>query len=477
METSKLVSATLVQTVVCQICMIVLFQVFCLYFTEMNTKNLSKKWCQKNGIAVISDNENRSNNDCGENHECSEKSTALMKVAVSNAADEFLLEKIRFITQQRIVPEQHSPAEIKMMHSHVETFDDEDLLKHLKHLDASRNSSWESEPIINLVDSLIVKALQKKATDIHLEPMSDSLRVRLRIDGLLTEYRNFPQWLAEPVLIRLKVMANVDITERRLPHDGSFAFDNFQQKINVRLSTIPINNGEKCVLRLLSANDSAQTLASLDFSDKTLLALRRIFSAPQGLFLVTGPTGSGKTTTLYAGLREIIQRKINVTTIEDPVEYELFGANQVSVNEKCGFTFAVALRSILRQDPDVILVGEIRDSETAQIALRAAQTGHLVLSTLHTNSAKGANARLLDLGVQKNALDEAMLGVFAQRLVRKINKATYRESSPQYNGRTVVSELLLPNGTYADSTMQENATRLIQQGITDKEEILRVMGY
>ena len=454
METSKLVSATLVQTVVCQICNKLISLKFSLYFTRMNTKNLSKKWCQKNGIAILDNG----------------------TIAIPNASDELALEKIRFLTQQRVVPEQHSPAEIRLMHSHAETFDDEDLLKHLKHLDASRNSSWESEPIINLVDSLIVKALQKKATDIHLEPTADSLRVRLRIDGLLTEYRNFPQWLAEPVLIRLKVMANVDITERRLPHDGSFAFDNFQQKINVRLSTIPVSNGEKCVLRLLSASDSAQTLTSLDFSEKTLQALRRIFSAPQGLFLVTGPTGSGKTTTLYAGLREIIQRKINVTTIEDPVEYELFGANQVSVNEKCGFTFAVALRSILRQDPDVILVGEIRDRETAQIALRAAQTGHLVLSTLHTNSAKGAAARLLDLGVSQNVLDEALLGVFAQRLVRKFDNTASHDSTPQYSGRTTICELLLPNGTYADTTMQESAQKLVESGITHQEEIDRVMG-
>ena len=369
------------------------------------------------------------------------------------------------------------------MHSHAESIDDEDLLKHIKQLDASRNTSWESEPIVNLVDSLIVKALQRKATDIHLEPMADALRVRFRIDGLLTEYRTFPQWLAEPVLIRLKVMANVDITERRLPHDGSFAFEDFQQKMNVRLSTIPISNGEKCVLRLLPANDSAQTLVSLDFSEKTLEALRRIFSAPQGLFLVTGPTGSGKTTTLYAGLREIIQRKINVTTIEDPVEYELRGANQVPVNEKCGFTFAVALRSILRQDPDVILVGEIRDAETAQIALRAAQTGHLVLSTLHTNSAKGATTRLRDLGVPQSILNEALLGVFAQRLVRKVTKSSPQESmncnekSAQiYCGRTIVCELLQPNGTYADGTMQENAQRLLASGITDEEEIARVLG-
>ena len=438
----------------------------------MNQINLSKKWYQKNGIAII-------DRDC--NRESNRECTAI-KVAVPNANDELLLEKIRFITQQQIIPEEHSPAEIRLMHSHADSIDDEDLFKHIKQLDASRNSSWESEPIVNLVDSLIVKALQRKATDIHLEPMADSLRVRFRIDGLLTEYRTFPQWLAEPVLIRLKVMANVDITERRLPHDGSFAFEDFREKVNVRLSTIPISNGEKCVLRLLPANDSAQTLASLDFSEKTLQALRHIFSAPQGLFLVTGPTGSGKTTTLYAGLREIIQQKINVTTIEDPVEYELRGANQVPVNEKCGFTFAVALRSILRQDPDVILVGEIRDAETAHIAIRTAQTGHLVLSTLHTNSAKGAEPRLIDLGVPKSVLDEALLGVFAQRLVRKTAKCTdagaldNATNAQKYSGRTIICELLLPNGTYADGSMHDNAQKLVMEGITDENEIARVLG-
>jgi type II secretory ATPase GspE/PulE/Tfp pilus assembly ATPase PilB-like protein len=409
--------------------------------------NLSKKWCQKNGTAII---------------DCSSEGVAPMRIAIPNANDEFLLEKIRFITQQCIIPEQRTPAEIRLLQNPGETIDEDDLFKNLE---VSRNPSWESEPIINLVNSLICKALQKKATDIHLEPLADSLRVRFRIDGLLTEYRTLPQWLAEPIMIRLKVIANVDITERRLPHDGSFAFDGLHQKVNVRLSTIPVSNGEKCVLRLLPANDTAETLESLHFSEKTLQCIRRIFSAPQGLFLVTGPTGSGKTTTLYAGLREIIQRKINVTTIEDPVEYELRGANQVPVNEKCGFTFAAALRSILRQDPDVILVGEIRDAETAKIALRAAQTGHLVLSTLHTNSAKAAATRLLDLGIQKSVLDEALLGVFAQRLVRKKN-----------GGRTAVCELLLPSGTYVDGTLQDSASRLIQEDVTDKNEVIRVLG-
>ena len=198
--------------------------------------------------------------------------------------------------------------------------------------------------------------------------------------------------------------------------------------------------------------------------------------------MVTGPTGSGKTTTLYAGLREIIARDINVTTIEDPVEYKLDGANQVQVNEKCGFTFATALRSILRQDPDVILVGEIRDQETARIAIRAAQTGHLVLATLHANSASAAAGRLADLGIPKSLLQEALLGVVAQRLVRTLHtgesadESASGESPHAYRGRTAIIEFLKPDGSYACGTLREDAERLVRQGITDTAEIARVLG-
>lgn len=428
--------------------------------------NLSSIWCKKNATALL---------------EMPSDSSAI-HVAIENVNDEMRLEKIRFLTQKRLLLEKHSAEEIRQLLSHHEA-DTSSLLEKIKE---DKSSTWESEPIANLVDSLIREALQKAATDIHLEPTENSLRIRFRIDGMLSEYKTLPIWLAEPILIRLKVMSEIDITERRLPHDGSFQFENFSQKVSVRVSTLPISGGEKCVLRLLPPMDCHNTLENLHFSSKVLLELRRIFKSPQGLFLVTGPTGSGKTTTLYAGLREISQRKINITTIEDPVEYAMAGVNQVQVNEKCGFTFATALRSILRQDPDAILIGEIRDAETAQIALRAAQTGHLVLSTLHTNSASAAFTRLADLGIPEKMLKESLLGIFAQRLVRRLvkspetaqNATSSATATPSiYKGRVAIAELLLPSDTYVDGTLRENATSLIQKGITDKAEVERVLGY
>ncbi len=399
-----------------------------------------------------------------------------LHVAVTDPYDELALEKIRFKRNCRIVPEIHTEAEIRQMERAERNRKSESIIQELSTQSPTRNkgNSWESEPIINLVDSLLDTAQEQNATDIHLEPMAKGFRVRFRIDGLLQHYKTLPAWLAEPVLIRLKILANADITERRLPHDGSFTFQGAKGPVNVRLSTIPVSSDEqtmeKCVLRILSTQDDGATLNSLELDETILRALRKAFSAPQGLLLVTGPTGSGKTTTLYAGLREIIAKKINVVTIEDPVEYKLEGANQVQVNEKCGFTFAVALRSILRQDPDVILVGEIRDSETAQIALRAAQTGHLVLATLHTNNAKAAQTRLQDLGIHQSLFRESLLGVVAQRLLRKGN----REQG--YRGRIAAVEFLTPDGKYAGGSMEEYARQLVQKGITDKAELQRVLG-
>lgn len=395
-----------------------------------------------------------------------------LRIAVTDIYDELSLERIRIENGCKVVPEERTETEIRQMIRERTQRDAESGIAALEAAKAagSRSNTWESEPVINLVDSLIEDALEKGATDIHLEPSEGALNVRFRIDGMLETYRELPAWLSEPVIIRLKLLAKADITERRLPHDGSFSFQGLRENANIRLSTLPIQGGEKCVLRLLPTEDRGQTLDTLGFTPEVLREFRRIFSMPQGLFLITGPTGSGKTTTLYAGLREILRRQVNVTTIEDPVEYPLKGANQVQVNEKCGFTFARAMRSILRQDPDVILVGEIRDEETAHIAIRAAQTGHLVLSTLHTNSAKAAAGRLLDLGISRAVLDDCLLGVAAQRLLRKVTQ------DGNYSGRVAAVEIYTPEGGYVQGSLQEYARALVSAGITDMREVERVIG-
>lgn len=416
---------------------------------------LSTKWCREHEVAVLS---NLSDNEPEQAY----------PVAITCDSDEFLLQKVRTELGSPISPCIKSKAEIHQLLSRNSDRIEEDILKP----EGAQNTSWESEPIVNLVNSLIEQAIDLKATDIHLEPTAQSLRVRLRQDGLLNDYKSLPIWISEPVLVRLKILSEIDITDKRIPHDGSFRFEGFKHAANIRVSTLPVQCGEKGVLRILPIAEGPHTkLESLGLSMASLQFLRDTFSNPQGLFLVTGPTGSGKTTTLHAGLQEILSKQVNVTTIEDPVEYPLEGAAQVQVNEKCGFTFAAALRAILRQDPDVIMVGEIRDKETAQIALRAAQTGHLVVSTLHTNSAKAAYSRLEDLGVSRTALQESLLGIMAQRLLRCRPAPTL-----PYSGRTAVAEILKPDGNYVDGTLRENARRLVESGYTDITEIKRVFG-
>lgn len=389
-----------------------------------------------------------------------------VSVAIENDADELTLEKVRVEFQGKVKVSTCSADKIQQLQRRQAAAVPVEFTE-----DSLRNSprSWEAAPIINLVETLLEDALKRHVTDIHLEPSEKCFRIRFRKDGLLESYKELPLWTSDAILVRLKILSDIDIADKRIPHDGSFTFCGLLCKVNIRVSTLPVQGGEKCVLRLLpqKADDDLQStgLAALSLSDSLLSSLRRIFNSPQGLFLVTGPTGSGKTTTLHAGLQEIAQKQINITTIEDPVEYQLRGINQVQVNEKCGFTFAEALRSILRQDPDVILVGEIRDEETAQIALRAAQTGHLVLSTLHTNSSRAAYTRLGDLGIDKKLLDDSLLGILAQRLVRQ-----------KMGGRRAVTELLLPDGTFADGTLKDAAVQLIRQNVIEKEEALRVLG-
>ncbi len=290
-----------------------------------------------------------------------------------------------------------------------------------KELDVDKLMEEAGEaPVIKAVNFMVANAVKDRASDIHLEPLQDNVRLRYRIDGVLYEKATFPKKLHAPMISRIKIMSNLDITEKRLPQDGRFRIKMKGRFIDFRVSTLPSSHGEKVVLRILDKSGIKLDIHKLGFHDQGLGVLEQSLKAPYGMILVTGPTGSGKTTTLYAALSEINKATVNIITVEDPIEYQLEGVNHVQVNSEIGLTFAQCLRSILRQDPNVIMIGEIRDHETAEIAVKAALTGHLVLSTLHTNDAAGAVTRLIDMGVEPFLLSSAVLMMAAQRLVRKI---------------------------------------------------------
>jgi type IV pilus assembly protein PilB len=288
----------------------------------------------------------------------------------------------------------------------------------------------EETPVVKFVATIITQAVHEGASDIHIEPDADLLRVRYRVDGLLREITTAPKGLHGGVLSRVKIMADLDISEKRVPQDGRIQMKVGEREIDLRVATLPTMYGEKVVLRILDKRQSVIKLAELGLAPATYDAVERLVTRPYGLLLVTGPTGSGKTTTLCAALNTINTVARNIVTIEDPVEYQMKLISQVQVNVKAGVTFANGLRSILRQDPDVIMVGEIRDRETAMLAIQAALTGHLVLSTLHTNDAPGAIARLIDIGVEPYLIAPALLGVVGQRLVRKVCPSCRKPSPP-----------------------------------------------
>ena len=275
-------------------------------------------------------------------------------------------------------------------------------------------------PVIRFVNYLIYDAAKSGASDIHIEPQEKRLRIRYRIDGVLFESMSPPHGMHAAIVSRLKIMANLDISERRLPQDGRIRAVVAGRKLDLRLSTLPTGHGEKAVMRILDGRSIKVSLEQLGMPEDTLTIWHHQIAQPHGIILVTGPTGSGKSTTLYASLGQMDRNKLNISTVEDPIEYHLEAINQVQVHEKIGMTFAGALRSLLRQDPDVILVGEIRDTETSQIAIQAAMTGHLVLSTLHTNDAPGSVTRLLNIGVEPFLIGASVNAVLAQRLVRRI---------------------------------------------------------
>lgn len=278
----------------------------------------------------------------------------------------------------------------------------------------------KQSPVIRIVNLIIAQAIHDKVSDIHIEPMENKIRVRYRQDGLLHDTISPPRQLASAIASRLKIMAGLDIAERRKPQDGKFRLKIEDRAVDFRVSVLPIVHGEKVVLRVLDTSNLALSLDTLGFEEKSLTDLRTALASPFGMILVTGPTGSGKSTTLYSAIKEIMTDQDNIVTVEDPVEYELAGVNQVQIRPKRNLTFATALRSILRQDPDIVMIGEIRDSETVEIAVKAALTGHLVLSTLHTNDAPGAITRMLDMGVDSFLVASSILMVSAQRLARKL---------------------------------------------------------
>ena len=275
----------------------------------------------------------------------------------------------------------------------------------------------EQPPIVRIQKMIFEAAAAEDASDVHIEPGRSSTRIRYRIDGLLKEKFEIPRWMHDSVVVRIKVLAKLDISEKRIPQDGHITAEE-SNGMDIRVSVLPTRWGEKIVIRLLRRGRSLMTLSRLGFQSSVEESLRALIRSPQGILLTVGPTGSGKTTTLYSFINEIRQEPLNIVTIEDPIEYEVDGISQVQVNEKTGLTFAKALRSILRQDPDVILVGEIRDSDTARTAFHAAMTGHLVMSTLHATDSIAALLRLSELQVERELMASALIGIIAQRLVR-----------------------------------------------------------
>jgi type IV pilus assembly protein PilB len=380
----------------------------------------------------------------------------------------------------------------------------------------------EEAPVVKLMNTLITRGVNERASDIHIEPGEKDLRVRFRIDGVLSEVMSTPRSIANAVVSRLKIMADLNIAERRVPQDGRVSLRVGGRPIDLRVATLPSIHGEKVVMRILDKSDSVSKLEDLGFLEYNLKRFEKSYTKPYGQILVTGPTGSGKTTTLYSTLAILNDAAVNIITVEDPVEYRLEGITQVQVNRKAGLLFSTALKSILRSDPDVVLIGEIRDAETAKIAVEAALTGHLVLSTLHTNDAASSIGRLIEMGVEPYLVSSALDSVLAQRLARRLCekcKAPYRPSKDElglhdlgdgelfapvgcqscastgYRGRLAITEVMniseeiqrmtvehRPSDEIAEVaieqgmvTLRQDGMEKVRLGMTTLEEILRVV--
>ena len=420
----------------------------------------------------------------------------------------------------RLMPISHAELELAIDRAYAgsggdaaqvvdEVESDLDLAKLMSDLPAIEDllESADDAPVIRMINALLTQALRETASDIHIEPFEQISVVRFRIDGTLRDVVRPKKAIHAALISRIKIMAQLDIAEKRLPQDGRIALRIGGKSVDVRVSTLPTGHGERAVLRLLDKEAGRLDLVNLGMSAAMAPQFDRLISQPHGIVLVTGPTGSGKTTTLYAALSRLNASTTNILTVEDPIEYELPGIGQTQVNARIDMTFAKALRAILRQDPDVIMIGEIRDLETAQIAVQASLTGHLVLATLHTNDSAAAVTRLLDMGIEPFLLSSSLLGVLAQRLVRKLCQHCKREVGGEwhpvgcehcaqtgYQGRLGVYELLttteqiraqihqsaseadIRNAAKKDGmlSMREDGERWVRDGVTSREELLRV---
>jgi type IV pilus assembly protein PilB len=356
---------------------------------------------------------------------------------MSDPANVFALDDIRSITGVEVKPVVATKADVlsAINRYHRAEGDLDDLSMALDTEEEEDLSNLkevvEDAPIVKFVNLLITQAINDRASDIHLEPSERDLRVRFRIDGVLHDIMRSPRNIQAGVISRLKIMADINIAERRIPQDGRLSVNVTGRKIDLRVATLPTVWGEKVVMRILDNSTAMLKLSDLGFSEHNYSRFANSFTKPYGMILVTGPTGSGKSTTLYATLNIVSRPEINVITVEDPVEYRIPGINQVQTNVKAGLTFASALRSILRSDPDVVLIGEVRDHETAQIAIEAALTGHLVLTTLHTNDAPSAMTRLVEMGIEPFLVGSALDAVLAQRLARRLCERCREAYTPE----------------------------------------------
>ena len=466
-----------------------------------------------------------------------EKNTLIL--AMANPVDVVAIDRVRLMTKKEVKPVMASPQDIeKVLNAYYGIGESvEELIREAETREGlvlpeeeeelkidQLKALGEEAPIIRVVNMLILQAIRSGASDIHIEPQEDQVRIRFRIDGILHDITSTSIQVHPALVSRIKILSRMNIAERRLPQDGRFQVTVDNRTVDFRVSSLPTIFGEKIVMRILDKSTLLLDLDRLGFEEEDLEKFYRLIQHPYGMILLTGPTGSGKTTTLYSALNFINKPDLNIITIEDPVEYRLPGINQVQVRPKIGLTFASALRAIMRQDPDVIMVGEIRDYETAEIAIHAALTGHLVFSTLHTNTAAGALVRLQEMGIPSYLIASALVGVVAQRLVRKICercKVAFEVRGPiareltggkedhlvlfrgkgcpecnktGYRGRIAVSEVLvmdddlralvLRNATEREitekacekgmRTLRENAIRKVLRGVTTLEEMYRV---